>query len=74
MTDIQTILGVGIPAGRIGAASVDQSTGVLSVTIANIDSAVNNSTLTLTPVVDINNSTISWKWGGTIPPQYRPKE
>jgi type IV pilus assembly protein PilA len=74
MIEIQTSLGVAIPTGRINAASVDQGTGVISVTVTNIDSAVEGSTLTLTPLVDASGSAISWKWGGTIPPRYLPKE
>lgn len=73
IVQIQTSLGVGLPEGRIGAASVDQSTGVISVMVVNIDSAVNGSTITLTPSIDASNSTISWKWGGTIPLYYLPK-
>jgi type IV pilus assembly protein PilA len=72
--EIQTSLGVGIPAGRISAASVTQSTGVISFTVANIDSAVNGSTITLTPSSSVTDSTVSWKWGGTLPPRYLPKE
>jgi prepilin-type N-terminal cleavage/methylation domain-containing protein len=74
MIEIQTSLGVAIPTGRINAASVDQGTGVISVTVTNIDSAVEGSTLTLTPLVDASGSAISWKWGGTIPPRYLPMQ
>ena len=74
IAQIQTSLGVALPEGRIGAASVDQGTGVISVMIANIDSSVNGSIITLTPSIDASNSTISWKWGGTIPLYYLPKD
>ena len=74
MIEIQTSLGVGIPTGRISAASVDQGTGVISVTVSNIDIAVDGRTITLTPSVSATDSTISWRWGGTMPPRYLPKE
>jgi len=75
IAEIQTSLGVGLPSiGRISAASVDKNTGVISVTVANIRSKVNGRTITLTPSVSASDSTLSWKWGGTIPSQFLPKE
>jgi len=74
IAEIQTSLGVGLAAlGRVGAASVNQSTGVISVTVANIDTTVNGSTITLTPTT-ATDSSISWKWGGTLPARYLPKQ
>lgn len=73
VTEIQTTLGVGIPSGRISTASVDQSTGVISLSIKNIDNEVNGKTISLTPSL-APDSTISWEWGGTIPSRYRPKK
>lgn len=71
--EIQTSLGVGLAAlGRVGAASVDPSTGVISVTVANIDETVNGLTITLTPTTAADSS-ISWRWGGTLPARYLPK-
>ena len=73
ITDIQTSLGVGLASlGRISSASVNQVTGIILVTVANIDSAVDGSTITLGPTTASDGS-ISWKWGGTIPPKYLPK-
>ena len=73
IADIQTSLGVGLGAlGRISSASVNQVSGVISVTVANIDSTVDGSTITLVPSTAADGS-ISWKWGGTIPPKYLPK-
>jgi type IV pilus assembly protein PilA len=73
IVEIQTSLGVGLAAlGRVGAASVDPNTGVISVTVANIDPTVNGLTITLTPTTAADSS-ISWKWGGTLPPKYLPK-
>ena len=75
IAEIQTTLGVGLAAvGRIGAASVDRNTGVISVTVANTHNKVDGSTLTLTPSINPSDSSLSWKWGGTIPPQFLPKE
>jgi len=74
IADIQTSLGVGLGAlGRISSASVNQVTGAISVTVANIDSTVDGSAITLVPSTAADSS-ISWKWGGTIPPKYLPKK
>ncbi len=73
ITDIQNSLGIGLAAlGRISSASVSQATGVISVTIANIDSTVNNCTITLTPST-ASDASIVWNWGGTLPAKYIPK-
>ncbi len=74
ITEIQTSLGVAIPVERIGGASVNQNTGVISFTVGNIDSTLDGGTMTLTPSVNANDSTVSWRWGGTLPPRYLPKE
>ena len=75
IAEIQTSLGVGLAAiGRISAASVDRNTGVISVTVANIHSKVDGSTVTLTPSISASDSSLSWKWGGTIPSQFLPKQ
>ncbi|MDI6764443.1 MAG: prepilin-type N-terminal cleavage/methylation domain-containing protein [Thermodesulfobacteriota bacterium] len=72
IAEIQTSLGVGLAAlGRVGVASVNQSTGVISVTVANIDTAVDGSTITLTPTTAADSS-ISWKWGGPSLPDIFP--
>jgi type IV pilus assembly protein PilA len=72
--EIQASLGVGLAAvGRVGTASIDQVTGVISVTLANIDATVNGNTITLTPTTDTDSS-ISWSWGGTLPTRYLPKQ
>jgi type IV pilus assembly protein PilA len=74
IADIQTSLGVGLGAlGRVSSASVNRVTGVISVTVANIDSTVDGSTITLVPSTGADSS-ISWKWGGTISPRYLPKQ
>lgn len=75
IAEIQMSLGVSLPAtGRISAASVDRNTGVISVTAANTHSNVNGSTINLTPSISASDSSLSWKWGGTIPSQFVPKE
>ena len=75
VADIQTSLGVGLAAiGRIGTASVDRNTGVMSFTVANIHGKVDGSTITLTPSINASDSSLSWTWGGTIPSQFLPKQ
>ena len=75
IAEIQTSLGVGLAAiGRFSAASVDKNTGVISVTLANIHSKVDGSKITLTPSINASDSSISWQWGGTVPPQFLPKQ
>jgi type IV pilus assembly protein PilA len=74
INEVQDSLGVAMAAlARLGAISVTVGTGVISATIANIDSTVNGSNLTLTPTVSADSS-ISWAWSSTnIPPAYIPK-
>ncbi len=73
IADIHTSLGVGLSAlDRISAASVNQATGVISVTVTNIDSTVDGSTITLVPSTASDGS-VTWNWGGTLPPKYIPK-
>ena len=75
IAEIQTSIGVGLGAiGRISAASVDKNTGVISVTLANIHSKVDGSKITLTPSISGSDSSLAWNWGGTIPPQFLPKQ
>lgn len=72
VADIQTSLGLSLPLRRISSASVNQATGVISVTVQNIDSTVDARTITLAPSLDADAS-ISWNWGGTLPAKYIPK-
>jgi len=73
IAEIQSSLGVGLAAiGRVSAASVDQTTGIISVTVANIDTTVDGNTITLAPTT-ATDSSISWTWGGTLPARYLPK-
>jgi len=73
IADIQTSLGVGLSAlGRISSVSVNQVTGVISVTVTNIDSTVDGGTITLAPSTAADAS-IVWNWGGTLPPKFIPK-
>jgi len=73
IAEIQTSLGLGLSAlGRISSASVNQVTGVISVTVTNIDSTVDGSTITLVPSTAADGS-IVWNWGGTLPPKFIPK-
>jgi len=74
IADIQTSLGVGLSSlGRISSASVNQVTGVISVTVTNIDSTVDGRTITLVPSTAADES-ISWIWGGTLPAKHIPKK
>ena len=58
---VQSTLGVGLAAmGRISAVTVVQATGVITATVANIDGAVNSSTLTLIPSINATDSSITW--------------
>jgi type IV pilus assembly protein PilA len=69
---IQSSLGVSV-GGRIGAAKIDQATGVIEATLINIDGKVDGQTLTLIPNQGADGS-ISWDWGGTVRPAYIPKK
>jgi len=73
IAEIQTSLGVAVSAlNRISSASVDQVTGVISVTVTNIDSTVDGCTITLVPSIAADGS-ITWGWGGTLPLKFIPK-
>ena len=75
IAEIQTSLGAGLSAlDRISTASVDPNTGVISVTVGSINSKVDGSTITMTPTINATDSSISWKYGGNISPQFLPKE
>ena len=70
---IQTSLGLGLAAvSRISAAQVDRATGVIQVTLNNIDPSVDGRTLSLVPTVNSDDS-ISWTWDGTVSPLYLPR-
>jgi len=71
--EIQTSLGVSLTAvGRLGAMVV--ASGVITGTVANVDSSVNGQTLILTPTAQLDGS-ISWDWtaGAGMPPAYLPR-
>lgn len=70
---IQSTLGLALGAvTRISAAQVDQATGVIEVTLSNIDSSVDGRTLSLIPTANGDGS-ISWAWDGTVSPLYLPR-
>ena len=74
IADIQTSLGVALSAlERISSASVDQVTGLISVTVTGIDSSVDGGTITLKPSTAADGSII-WDWGGTLPAKLIPKK
>ena len=70
---IQSSLGIGMgSARRISAAKIDQATGVIEVTLDNIDSSVDGRTISLVPSANGDGS-ISWAWDGNLPSLYMPK-
>jgi len=72
-SDIQSSLGVSLAAlTRLGTMSVASATGLITAQIQSIDSAVDNSTLTLSALTSSDGS-IRWEWGGTANPAYIPK-
>lgn len=74
INEVRNSLGVSLGAiGRISAISIDVN-GMVTATIQNIHSMVDNKTLTLTPSTS-NDSSITWNWGWSVdfPPQFRPK-
>ena len=72
---IQSSLGVSLNAlTRVGQMAVDNATGNITATVANIDGSVDNSTLVLSPSTNADSS-ITWTWdtSSSIPPAYRPR-
>jgi type IV pilus assembly protein PilA len=76
INEIQSSLGVSLGAlTRIGAMSVAGVSGNISATVVNIDGAVNNSVITMSPSTNADSS-ITWSWDlttSTISPAYLPK-
>jgi type IV pilus assembly protein PilA len=75
--DIQNSLGVSTNAlTRLGTMSVDSTTGIITAEVVSIDSAVDNSTLELSPITDADGS-IRWQWqpgaANPVNPAYVPK-
>ena len=72
ITSIRNTLGIAVPtASRISAARVIGASGIIEATLVNIDPTVNGLVVQLIPTVEANDS-ISWSWGGTVPPKYIP--
>jgi type IV pilus assembly protein PilA len=73
ITTIQSSLGIGLRSiTRVSAARIDPASGVIEVTLSNIDSAVDGRILSLTPSV-AGDGSVKWEWGGNLPPKYVPK-
>ena len=71
---IQSSLGIGLRSiTRISGARIDPATGVIEVTLRNIDSTVDGRVLSLTPRVS-NDGSIKWEWGGNLPSTYAPRK
>ena len=69
--NIQTSLGVALNnLGKMSAATV--TNGLISVTIVDVGTEVDGSTLTLSPMTNSSDGSISWRWGGTCRVPYRP--
>jgi len=67
---IRTTLGVSL--GNISKIqAIDVTDGVISVTITNVSSQVDGSSLILTPSIG-GDLSISWTWGGTIQKAFMP--
>jgi type IV pilus assembly protein PilA len=74
ITEIHTSLGVGLRAlSRLREMRVNGSTGVITATITNIDSRIDNRTLVLSPSVGTDSS-ITWNWdtSSTVSPSFIP--
>jgi prepilin-type N-terminal cleavage/methylation domain-containing protein len=72
ITSIRNTLGVAVPTeSRISAARVIGVSGVIEATLENIDPTVNGLVVQLIPTVEGNDS-MTWSWGGTVPPKYIP--
>jgi Tfp pilus assembly major pilin PilA len=70
---IQNILGVELGGlARIGDAKISPTTGVIQVTLKNIDVSVDGMTLSLIPT--LGDGGIQWAWGGTVPTRYFQKK
>jgi len=75
INEVRSSLGVAMGSvKRISALSVSNADGMITATVSNIDSLVDNKTLTLTPNT-AGDSSIKWNWGWSVdfPPQFRPK-
>jgi type IV pilus assembly protein PilA len=69
---IQSSLGVGLSAlSKVETAAV--TNGVITVTITNVGSPVNGSTITLSPSTGSDGSVL-WTWSGSIENAYLPKK
>lgn len=67
---IRSSLGVSLAnLNRLDTAAV--AAGIITVTITNVGSEVNGSTLILRPATNADGS-ISWSWGGTCRAPYKP--
>jgi prepilin-type N-terminal cleavage/methylation domain-containing protein len=72
MAAIRTSLGVGLSSLRISDARIDQATRTIEATLKDIGLEVDGRTLVLSGNQNGDGS-ISWQWGGTVPPSYIPK-
>ena len=68
IAQINTTVGTGIASQYGEAYAVTTNTGVVTVTVAGIDSAVSTMTIIATPTVASN--VITWAFTGTVPAKY----
>jgi hypothetical protein len=70
---IQNSLGLELGGlARIGDVKISPTTGVIQVTLKNIDISVNGMTLSLIPT--LGDGGIQWAWGGTVSTSYFQKK
>jgi type IV pilus assembly protein PilA len=72
MAAIRTSLGVALNSVRINDARIDQATRTIEATLSGIATEVDGRTLVLSGNINGDGS-ISWQWGGTVPPTFLPK-
>ena len=75
INEIQDSLGVSLGAlDRVSDMAVDNGTGSITATIANIDSRVDGFSLVLSALENSDGS-IQWIWDGTstVPPAFLPR-
>ncbi|MBM4340274.1 MAG: prepilin-type N-terminal cleavage/methylation domain-containing protein [Deltaproteobacteria bacterium] len=74
-TKAEILTSLGVATTQVGRISVmNVTTGVITATVSNVDSTVDNRQLVMTPTSATDGS-ITWNWSGAnaMPPAYVPK-